>query len=446
MGDVPEPGSGERLILPARNPFLSWTVDSQSWGGVMGFGRAGFEISVLAAALVAGLGASGAARAEGPDWEIYGFAMADYIQDFQRVDPNWTATLRPSKIPTVDGQFGGDGQSIVSVRQSRFGVQASQPIAGHDLYVKFEFDLFGTGVDEGQTTFRLRHFFGTWGPILAGQTNSNFMDIDNFPNVIDYWGPNGMVFVRTPQVRFTYKHGPSTFAVAIEKPGNDIDPGQLREIDPDLAANLQADQKIPDFTAHYRYDGGWGHVQLAGILRRVGYDSAGTPDNSPKGSKLGWGVNATSNIKLFKKDVLHLAVVYGAGIASYMNDGGVDLAAGGQPLGPSQPLPPGAPPPFPVAQRLLGLMFYYDRAWSDKFSSSFGWSMNQVENASLQHDNAFHEGQYASANLLYSPDKHLLMGAEFLWGQRQDKNGLTGTDTRIQFSFKYSFSSKDFFH
>ena len=33
------------------------------------------------------------------------------------------------------------------------------------------------------------------------------MDIDTFPNAIDYWGPNGMIFVRTPQIRYTYKTG-----------------------------------------------------------------------------------------------------------------------------------------------------------------------------------------------------------------------------------------------
>ena len=31
-------------------------------------------------------------------------------------------------------------------------------------------------------------------------------------------------------------------------------------------------------------------------------------------------------------------------------------------------------------------------------------------------------------------------------GQRKDKDGLTGSDARLQFSFRYSFSSKDFFH
>jgi hypothetical protein len=404
-----------------------------------------------AAAIVGAAVASSACAADGPTFEIYGFAMADYIQDFNRVDPNWTATLRPSKIPTVDGEFGSDGQSIISARQSRFGATADQPIAGHDLFIKFEFDLFGTGVDEGQTTFRLRHFYGSWGPILAGQTNSVFMDIDTFPNVVDYWGPNGMVFLRNPQVRYTFKTGRHEIAVAIEKPSNDIDSGDLREIDPALG-NIRGDQKIPDFTAHWRYDDDWGHVQLAGILREVAYDSPGNPDNRPKGSKLGWGVNASANINFRqKKDILHLSVVYGDGIASYMNDGGVDLAPGGQPIGPTPvgfavPADATTGPPVAEAQQLLGLVAYLDHAWSDKFSSSLGWSMVRVDNSSLQSADAFHEAQYASANLLFSPDKHILMGAEFLWGQRQDKDRATGHDARVQFSFKYSFSSKDFFH
>ena len=56
--------------------------------------------------------------------ELYGFAQLDAIQDFNRVDPNWEATLRPSKIPTAKGTFGSDGQSLFSVRQSRLGAKA----------------------------------------------------------------------------------------------------------------------------------------------------------------------------------------------------------------------------------------------------------------------------------------------------------------------------------
>ena len=146
--------------------------------------------------------------------------------------PTGKRPCRPSKIPTTDDQFGDDGQSIFSVRQSRFGVQARQEIGGKDLFVKFEFDLFGTGDDAGQTTFRLRHAYGSWGPILAGQTNSLFMDGDTFPNTVDYWGPVGMVFLRNPQIRYTYATGAHKFAVAIEKPSNDIDAGNIRQLDP----------------------------------------------------------------------------------------------------------------------------------------------------------------------------------------------------------------------
>ena len=38
--------------------------------------------------------------AEEKSFEIYGFMMVDYIQDFGRVNPDWEDTLRPSRIPT----------------------------------------------------------------------------------------------------------------------------------------------------------------------------------------------------------------------------------------------------------------------------------------------------------------------------------------------------------
>lgn len=399
---------------------------------------------LMATAALAAAAAAGAAHAEGPSFEVYGFGQADYIQDFNRVNPNWEATLRPSRIPTTTGEFGSNGQSTISARQSRFGVQASQDIAGQPLVVKFEMDLYGVGVDEGQTTIRLRHFYGEWGPILGGQTNSVFMDGDTFPNVIDYWGPNGMVFLRNPQIRYTYRSGPHKFAVAIEKPGNDIDPGNIREIDPALGSAIQPDEKLPDLTAHYRYEGDWGHVQVAGILRQVGFDSAGTVDNKPKGHKTGWGINLSSNIKTWQKDVLHISAVYGEGIASYMNDGGTDLAPKAvlEAIQLGLPIPPGALSPEAVP--IYGLMAYYDHLWSKSLSTSLGYSQVRVDNTNFQEPDAFRLGQYASANLLWTPDPRILMGAEYLWGRRKDKNGADGDDSRLQFTFKYNFSSNDF--
>ena len=348
----------------------------------------------------------------GPSLEMYGFVMVDAIHDFQRIDPDWDDAFRPSKIPTTEGQFGGDGQSSVSVKQSRFGIKGSMPTGEGNtpLTFKFDFDLFGTGDNAGQTTFRLQNAYGEWGSLLAGQTDTLFMDIDVFPNTIDYWGPPGMVFYRNVQIRWTpFRTDNSHFAIAIERPGNDIDGGNVRLIEGFEDAEIQNDEELPDLTAQWRIGGDWGHFQAGGILRRVGFEGRVTPD------------------------ILRLQVVYGEGIASYMNDGGMDLAP--QLVSPAPDLQLRA-----EAVPLTGVVAYYDHYWSDKWSSSIGYSYTEVDNTNFQDAGAFHRGDYASVNLLTYPGENLMMGVELMWGEREDNNDATGDDTRIQFSVKYSFA------
>ncbi len=399
-----------------------------------------FGVRALVIAVPFACGLAGQAQAA-TDIEIYGWAQADYIQDFNRVDPSWESTLRPSKIAVPEGEYGSNGQALISVKQSRFGVKGTAPVEGNeDITFKFDFDLFGVGANAGQTTFRLQNMYAEWRHILAGQTDTNWMDASTFPNTIDYWGPSGMVYVRTPQLRWTILSGADTFAIAIESPNNDIDVGQAREIDPGLAANLQDDSTVPDFTARFRADRDWGHVQLAGILRRLGYDTFGTADNEPKGHQTGWGLNLTSNIKTIGDDVVHLGVVYGNGIASYMNDGGVDMAPECQINVAGTSCVAGTVRAKAVP--LLGVMAYYDHYWQDGFSTSLGYSETRVDNESGQAGDAFKSGQYASGNLLWKPAKNIMMGAELLWGRRTNKDGESGKDQRIQFSVQYKFSSK----
>ncbi|MFL6851607.1 MAG: DcaP family trimeric outer membrane transporter [Sphingomicrobium sp.] len=372
--------------------------------------------------------------------ELYGFLQLDAIQDFNRVNPDWDATLRPSRIPTVKGQFGDDGQSIFSVRQSRLGVKATGSLAGKPYEAKFEFDLFGTGVDAGQTTFRVRHMYAKWGPFLAGQTNTLFMDGDIFPNVVDYWGPAGMVFVRNPQIRWTFlDNGRWTAAVALEHPSDDIDPGRIRLIDENVAANLQANEELPDLTAAIAYKGDWGHVRLAGILRKIGFETRATEGNEPSGHELGWGINATSSIKI-SLATLRLGAVYGRGIATYMNDGGMDLA-------PAVSIQRNANGilvvPRAEAVKLLGMSAYSDFNWSKKWTSSIGYSFDKVNNTNFQDLTAFHKGQYASVNLLWHPADNVFTGGELLWGKRTDNDGNSGKDIRFQGTFHWDFSSKN---
>ena len=365
-----------------------------------------------------------------PTFEIYGFAQVDFIEDFQRVRPDWNATLRPTRIPTEEGLYGANGEAILSARQSRLGVRGSVPAGDHDLFARIEFDFFGYGLDRpdagGQNTIRLRQAYGAWGPLLGGLTASLFMDDDFWPNIIDYWGPSGMVFYRNVQIRYTPLTGTHTFAVAIERPATDLDP---------FGGPVDAAPRslLPDLTAQYRLTGRWGYLQLSGILRWLGYDTPGLATQT-KGSTVGWGLHASSQFHLVPDRLkLLAAVVGGQGISYYMNDATPDLAFGGTTADPRAESVP-----------MLGVTAYLDVYWSKLFSSSVGYSMVQMWNTGLQAPNAFKSGQYASVNFLVTPVRNLLAGPEFLFGERIDKGGAYGTDTRLQVSVKYSFSSLDF--
>src|SRR4029078_4332070 len=144
-----------------------------------------------------------AAKADaGPRLDIYGFAMLDMGYQTKQNDPNWFDVVRPTKLPAFKDQYGEDGHFYAGVRQSRLGVKGFIPTEAGEIKTIFEFELFGTGVDAGQTTVRLRHAWGELGQVGAGQTWSPFMDPDVFPNSIEYWGPTGMVFFRNVQLRW----------------------------------------------------------------------------------------------------------------------------------------------------------------------------------------------------------------------------------------------------
>ena len=126
--------------------------------------------------------------------EIYGFIMMDAGYNADQIHPDWYDVVRPSKLPAFKNEFGTDGQTYFSVRQTRLGLKNYIQTPAGELKTHFEFEMFGTGVDAGQTTFRLRHAYGELGKLGFGQYWSPFMDVDVFPNTMEYWGPSGMAY------------------------------------------------------------------------------------------------------------------------------------------------------------------------------------------------------------------------------------------------------------
>ncbi len=358
--------------------------------------------------------------------ELSGAVQLDAIYDVKKTDPNWEGTLRPSKIPVVcpgDLGCGKNGVTNLNVRQTNLDLKGFLPTDMGEVKTDFAFDLWG-GADAGEVRMRLTHAWLAFGSWLFGYDDSLFMDIDVFPNTIDFWGPSGMMFLRDPQIRWTpYSQEGVKVALALEVPGEGIDEGHAVEVDPTLAVLPKS--HYPDITGQVRVDGLWGHAQLAGVARWVGFDNPPGINAAPYGNLFGTGVNFTAAIKTVGNDAIKGQVAYGKPIAAYSNDCCVDLAPAGN--GHAATLP------------LFNWLVYYDHWWSNQWSSSIGFSQNHQTNSAGQLGSAEHIGNYASANLLFYPMQNVTLGIEGLWGERINKDGQKGQDQRIQFSAKAKF-------
>ena len=365
--------------------------------------------------------------------DLYGFAMLDSGYDFKTNDPDWFDVVRPTKLPAFAGEFAPNGKVFAGVRQSRFGVKTLNSTPFGNLKTIFEFELFGTGIDAGQTTFRIRQAYGELGHFGAGQTWSAFMDIDVFPNSLEYWGPSGMVFFRNVQARWIPIQGKSNVVIALERPGASADGGiyagrvELAGIAPQF--------KWPDVTFHARLAGEKRYIQVGGIWRKIAWVDTTFPSAfNFSGKANGWGVNVSSNLDFTAKDVAKLQVVYGRGIENYMNDAPIDIGVKNNFTNPVSPV-------IGVALPVLGIVGFLDHTWSDKFTSSAGYSLVNITNSNAQLPSDFHQGHYALANLLYHPLKAVTMGAEFQFGRRLNfLDGFNFNDYRIQVSLKYDWS------
>jgi DcaP outer membrane protein len=204
-----------------------------------------------------------------------GSARLDVIaDDSNNGNPN---EFIPSSFP-VSGQpgAGGPSRSQVEAKGARITFELRRPVGeDNSLRVYFENDFFGDA-SSSDMVYRLRHLYGQAWNLLVGQTFSNFMDIDAFPDVVDYEGPNGLVNKRQPQIRYTQPFFDTKLqlALAVEQPDS-----QINTDNPVYGPGASTVNRAPDLTAHVRYeDKKLGHVQLSGIYRYLSFRN----DNSQR--------------------------------------------------------------------------------------------------------------------------------------------------------------------
>jgi hypothetical protein len=380
-------------------------------------------------------------------YKWYGFVRLDYIFDTKPIAS--TDDFVTSSIPVPQGR----GQnSVLTPRYTRLGWDTETPLSVYDwtLKTRIEVDFFNGNTSGvfGSFPLRLRFAWADFGPFLVGQAPSLFMDYDVFPNVLDYEGPPGMVLMRqviaSVHCKFWEKYKVS---VGVEQMYSDIqwfengvwvvNPGSGIITTPGVPRNVQ---DVPDFTGNIRYEGDYGHMQVAGILRKLTF----LPADGPSMNELGYGINITGtwhpwamwhqipkgdNPDPWQRSRFLGQYAVGRGINRYIQDvNGLGLDATFDPINGFRALP---------AQ---GWFVAYEHWWAKKWISNFtvGGSTWTSLTDTLP-DNTYKAATYYSANLIWLPMERMGVGLEYLYGTRENKNHVFGTDQRLQAGFQYRF-------
>nr|WP_298056591.1 DcaP family trimeric outer membrane transporter [uncultured Halomonas sp.] len=365
-----------------------------------------------------------ASASHGVDFEVgdtkasvYGYAKLDIIYD---VDAELGNAIRHGNI-ALDGQPSKDGNFDMHAYQSRIGFKTVTPVSGSDLVTQIEGDFYGEGGGE----FRLRHAYGSWNGILAGQYWTNFYGFVAGTPTIDFTGPPGVGNqARQPQLRYTA----GNFSMAIEDPdtlggSEDADLGTTEK--PDDIAKSQ----LPDVTARYTDTSGPFKYSASAVLRQLEYDAEGStntpPANVDDDSAFGWGVALEAAMDVSDAVTLRAGVTHGDGLGGYMNvspqtspaylanNGNLEtLESTGGTIGASFKVGPGA------------------------INASYNVATVDLDDEEIDGNDTF---ETAYLNYIWSPAERITYGIEAAWASREEKGGADGDATRIQGMVMYSF-------
>jgi hypothetical protein len=347
----------------------------------------------------------------------------DLIEDF----------LVPSLIPVESGG-GSDSYTSTSLhaKSSRFYFTTSTPTDAGTVSTRIELDFILS--DQGDERIsnswssRMRHAFVNWeyapgSSLLAGQSWSTFFNVGALPDVLDFVGPVGTLFVRQPQIRWTM----GGLQLAVENPTTRLNQ------DADGALSTSFDdfsEEIPDLIARYNGNVGGLGWSLAAMARELSYEarpSSGVEGDSD--SQFVYGASLAGVWK-FGVDDLRFMFNYGDGLGRYLglnafNDGYVDANGDIQTIDQ------------------WGAFLAYRHFWTPKWRSTFSVSAAGADNPGvgdfIHADSLAESYQSFHANLNYLPAPGLQLGGEYIYAMKELESGADGDMNRLQFAVKYAF-------
>lgn len=331
-----------------------------------------------------------------------GYVKADLIHDFHAIDS--TDTFDPATIPIGEPDR---TDSRFHARQTRLNMDARWLTdQGDPLRLMVEGDFFGAG-----DTLRLRHAFGEYQGLIIGQTWTTFTHRAALPNTLDVVGDVASVGRRQAQVRYSHHFFDDRFIAAAA-----IEDSNVR-VEEDLLALGTPRSPLADVIGRLRYNGEEAQIQLAMVVRQLGFQ----PNQSTTRTGVGSGLNATSYVDLTSRCRVYGGLLWGEGIGNYRDLPDIALTS------PTR------------AQALESLAWYsgVTHQWTKGWSSNLTYSQGDVDNTPNQPAFSIQRLQYLAVNLIWQPTPYTFAGTEYLWGKRinLESNGDDASRVMVSFGF-----------
>jgi len=335
-----------------------------------------------------------------------------------------TSPLRDFLVPVLI-PVGDDTDQFVTndfnARESRFSFETKTEVGAKLIrtYLEIDFLLSGQGDERVSNSFnpRLRQVFFEYDGWLFGQAWTTFQ-ILTLPEDVDFIGvPDGTIFIRQPQVRFSPGHW--EFALENSKTTLLSNGGGERLVGPSSF--------VPDLVARYNFGGEWGYFSVAGLLRRLDHEYLEDGDRMHSNVP-GYGVTVGGLFRVGERDDIRFQASGGRGLGRYA---ALNFVTSGivRPNNGIEAIP-----------SILGFVGYR-HFWSRRLRSNLNLSGITADPSAVLSGGDSDKAAYSvSANLLYSPIPDLTFGVELMRAYRELEDGTNGKMTRLQFAGRYNFS------
>jgi len=312
---------------------------------------------------------------------------------------------------------GENSELSLTARQSKFWMKTrTKQINERPLLTLIEVDFWGSNGNERNSNsynLRLRHAYMVYNGWTLGQTNSLFVGSSKPHTLLS---PVDNVFMRQPLISYKKRFGKRSLAVSFEEPESVI----MTSSGDKITVN---DDRFPDFIMKYEQHSEWSDYSLSLLLRELHIDKEEKQEVSD--TLLAYGMNFTAHFHTSNDNTLTFGFVGGKGIGRYMATSFFPSAS----ITKENKI---------EAQLSWGTHLAYEHWFNPKIRLNIATGKVETNNV-LTLGTIDKKAWSEHIGIQYNPLKKLLLGIEYIHGERILQNKKRYDVDRIYLRGSYDF-------